>query len=92
VNNAPITPPQLAYACVWIRLLSGAAVGVGLGHGGDTHTELTLPDKLKTWQRLEVSNGIAPATELIVYGGDAEFEVESAYVAAQSTPIGCQAQ
>jgi hypothetical protein len=92
VNNAPITPPRLAYACVWIRLLSGTAVGIGLGNGGNSHTEVTLSDKLPTWQRIEVSNGIAPATELIVYGGDAEFEVESAYVAAQSTPIGCQAQ
>jgi hypothetical protein len=42
------------------------------------------------WQRLEVSNAVAPATELIVYGGNAEFYVESAFDAAQPTPIDCK--
>ncbi len=90
-----VKAPELAYACVWIKLVAGGAT-VGLGHDGNTHAEVALLEPRHTWQRLEVSNGVAPATELIVYaygaGGIAEFYVESAAVEDVKLPIGCQPQ
>jgi hypothetical protein len=94
ITTQAIKPPELAYACVWIKLVAGG-VSVGLGHGGNTHAEVALLEPRHTWQRLEVSNGVAPATELIVYpygGGNAEFYVESAAVEDTKLPIGCQPQ
>jgi len=85
VWNAPGNGPNTVYACAWIFILSGE-VGIGTGNGGNTSFDMVLM-KAGSWEVLQVSNGVSPANELIIYShnGGAEFFVESAEIYANQS-------
>jgi hypothetical protein len=85
------TGPKKVFACAWVYIVKGA-VGLGTGNGGNTGFDMVLWKK-ESWERIEVSNGVAPANEIILYSftpGDTEFYVESAEVNESSGPTGCK--
>lgn len=82
--------PRKVYACAWIYIVKGQVV-IGTGNGGSTGSDVVLW-KTGSWERLEVSNGVSPANEFIIYAaswGGAEFYVESAEIHASHGPVGC---
>ena len=73
--------PQLVEACVWILVEKGK-VGVGVGNGGNTHISMVV-ESTGRWERIMVTNAVAPANEIIIYTAknqEAVFYVESAAV------------
>lgn len=84
------TGPRVAYACVWIRLITGS-VGIGLGNGGGTNGNDVVLNKKNTWEVLQVSNAVSPVNSIVIGAltGGAEFYVESAYV--DTKRVNCKA-
>jgi hypothetical protein len=75
------TGPERVLSCAWIYLARGE-VGIGTGNGGNTPIDMVLR-KTGSWELLQVSNGVSPANEFIIYAftpGGADFYVESARV------------
>ncbi len=62
----PHEGPDEATGCVWVYLETGAAIGVGIGDSGNTHTSVILTEQGK-WERISLSNGISPANEITIY-------------------------
>lgn len=82
--------PGKVYACAWIYVVKGQ-VAIGTGNGGNTGSDVVLW-KTGSWERLEVSNGVSPANEFIIYAvshGGAEFYVESAEIHVRHSPVCC---
>jgi len=77
----PHEGPEEATACVWVKLVSGASLGVGIGDSGNTHTSMILTEQGK-WEKITVSNGVSPANEISIYtaGTGAYFYVTYAAV------------
>jgi hypothetical protein len=67
-------------ATAYVYVLSGQ-VYLGTGNGGDTLVD-AISTKTNTWERLQASNGVSPANELIIYSyrGPANFYVGYASV------------
>jgi len=85
--------PTKVYACAWIFLVKGQ-VAIGTGNGGNTGTDQVLK-KIGSWELVEISNGVTPANEFIIYSispGGAEFYVESAEINVSRVPVCCTAK
>lgn len=85
------TGPRQAFACIWLRLVSGS-VGIGVGNGGGTNGNDVVLNKPGTWEVLQVSNAGSPANQLVIAAltPTAEFFVESARV--DTGRVACKAK
>lgn len=82
--------PHSVVACAWIKVVKGS-VAIGTGNGGNTAYDMVLR-KTGSWEVVEVSNGLSPANEFVIYAaspGGGEFYVESAYIDMKRAKCRC---